>query len=52
MFRADYTSNKIDYMGLSTETKETEGITNGSTFWEVDTSTLYIFYEGKWYEVK
>lgn len=39
-----------DYLGLSSETKETTDITNGSTYWEVDTSKLYIFYNGTWYE--
>ena len=43
-------TNPSDYIGLSTETKETENIVDGSTFWEVDTSTLFIFYNGQWYE--
>ena len=50
MERIDRTSNYADYIGLSEETKETTGIANGSTFYEVDTSTLYIFYKGTWYE--
>ena len=36
-------------VGLSTDDKPDE-IKNGSTFYEVDTSTLYIYYEGVWYE--
>ena len=50
MERVDRTSNNTDYIGLSTETKYTEGIANGSTFYEVDTAKLYIFYKGTWYE--
>ena len=49
MKRCDYTSDRVDYIGLSTDTKTTDDIVDGSTFWEVDTSTLYIYYEGIWY---
>ena len=47
--RWDYSSNKTDYIGLSTETKETKEIVNGSSYLEVDTGNIYIFHEGKWY---
>lgn len=49
MTRVDYTSYATDYVCLSTETKETENIANGSTLLEVDTSTIYVFYNGTWY---
>lgn len=49
MTRVDYTSYATDYICLSTEEKTTEGITNGSTLLEVDTSTIYVFYNGVWY---
>lgn len=43
-----------DFIGLSTDTKptpeESEKVTNGSTFYESDTSKLYVFYETQWYE--
>ena len=49
MTRVDYTGCATDYVCLSSETKETEGIANGSTLLEVDTSTIYVFYNGTWY---
>ena len=33
------------YYGLSTDTKPTDGVLNGSQFIELDTSTLYFFSE-------
>ena len=50
MKRVDRTANNMDYVGLSSETKTITGIEDGSTFYEVDTSKLYIFYAGTWYE--
>lgn len=41
---------RFDYLGLSTDDKPTNEAVNGSTFKEVDTSKLYIFYKGEWYE--
>ena len=41
---------RFDYLGLSTDDKPTNEAVNGSTFKEVDTSKLYIFYNGEWYE--
>ena len=41
---------RFDFLGLSTESKPTDKAVNGSTFFEVDTSTLYIFYIDEWYE--
>ena len=38
-----------DFIGLSTESKPTDVI-DGTTFYEVDTSTLYIYYAGTWYK--
>ena len=38
-----------DIIGLSSETKP-ENAVNGDTFYEVDTSAFFIFYEGTWYE--
>lgn len=43
-------NNRIDYLGLSNEVKPTEGVVNGSTFYEVDTTNLYMFYNGTWYQ--
>lgn len=42
-----------DFIGLSTDTKPTsanEKVTNGSTYYESDTSKYYVYYEGTWYE--
>lgn len=34
---------ELEYRGLSTDTKPTENITNGSVFIEIDTGKLYMF---------
>lgn len=43
-----------DFLGLSTDTKPTpetsENVTNGSTYYEVNTSKLYVYYGTQWYE--
>lgn len=43
-----------DFIGLSTDTKPTpttsEKVTDGSTFYEADTSKLYFWYKDNWYE--
>ena len=39
----------FDLVGLSTEAKPTN-LKDGSTYFEVDTSDLYIFYKGTWYK--
>ena len=41
-----------NFLGLSTETKPTAGekVVDGSTFYECDTSTFFIFYQGEWYQ--
>ena len=49
MTRVDYTSYATDYICDSTETKETDGIADGATLLEVDTSTIYVMYKGTWY---
>lgn len=41
---------RIDIVGLSTETKPTTGIENGTTYYTVDTQEFYIFYKGTWYK--
>lgn len=44
---------RYDFVGLSTEIKPdntNEKVVNGSTFYEVDTSKLFIYYNGTWYE--
>lgn len=44
---------RYDFVGLSTESKPdntNERVINGSTFYEVDTSKLFIYYNGTWYE--
>lgn len=47
------TSTRWDFIGLSTEDKPTatsNKVVDGSTFYEADTSKLYIFVQGEWYE--
>lgn len=43
-----------DFIGLSTDTKPTpatsENVTDGSTYYEVDTSKLYVWCQDDWYE--
>lgn len=43
-----------DFIGLSTDTKPTprtsEKVTNGSTFYEADTSKLFFWVDSTWYE--
>ena len=43
-----------DFLGLSTDTKPTpttsEKVTDGSTYYEADTSKLYFWYKDQWYE--
>ena len=41
-----------NFLGLSTETKPLSGekVVDGSTFYECDTSTFFIYYQGKWYQ--
>lgn len=41
---------KYDLVGLSTESKPTK-VKDGSTFLEVNTSKLYVFYNNNWYNV-
>lgn len=45
-----------DFIGLSTDTKPTpetsEKVVNGSTFYCSDTSKLYVYCDGTWYERK
>ena len=45
---------RFDFLGLSTDTKPTpatsENVTDGSTFYEVDTSKLFFWTAGNWYE--
>lgn len=38
------------YVGLSTDTKPTEGVAPGSTFFETDTKRLFMFDGRKWLE--
>lgn len=43
-----------DFLGLSSETKPTstnENVTDGSTYFEVDTSKMYVWYKNQWYEI-
>lgn len=50
------TDNKYrgDFIGLSTDSKPTpstsEAVVDGSTFYEADTSKLYIWAKDQWYE--
>lgn len=45
-----------DFIGLSTDVKPTKAtsnkVTNGSTYYESDTSKLYVWYGEQWYERK
>ena len=45
-----------DFIGLSTDDKpmpsESNKVVNGSTYYESDTSKLYVFYKDQWYERK
>lgn len=42
---------RYDYLGLSTESKPSVSkVPDGCTFYEVDTSSLYIKYGEQWYE--
>lgn len=48
----EYQKTRTDLLGLSTEEKPTadnEYVVDGTTFYEVDTGDLYIFYKGEWY---
>lgn len=47
------TSTRWDFIGLSTESKPTatsNKVVDGSTFYEADTSKLYIWTKDRWYE--
>lgn len=37
------TEVELEYRGLSTDTKPTENITNGTVFIEIDTGKVYMF---------
>lgn len=45
---------RYDFIGLSSETKPTpqtsKKVVDGSTFFEADTSKLYFWTRGQWYE--
>lgn len=45
-----------DFIGLSTDVKPTKAtslkVTNGSTYYESNTSKLYVWYDDQWYERK
>lgn len=43
-------NNRLDIVILSTESKPTENLKNGSTLYEVDTTKLYVWYNGSWYD--
>lgn len=42
-----------DFLGLSSESKPTTGdrVTDGSTYFECDTSKMYVWYTDQWYEI-
>lgn len=44
---------KWNFIGLSDDDKPTSGekVVDGSTFFEVDTSKVYVWYKDQWYEV-
>lgn len=37
------TNMSMEYMGLSTDTKPTDGVPNGSIFVEIDTGDVYFY---------
>ena len=39
------------YRGLSSDTKPTSGVVEGSMFIEIDTQKIYIYYDGSWKEL-
>lgn len=41
---------RIDVVGLSNGDKPSTQIKNGTTYYEVDTGDLYIYYGGEWYK--
>jgi len=41
-------SQSREYLGLSTDTKPTQGLTNGDRFREVDTLVIYRWIDGEW----
>lgn len=47
-------TTRWDFIGLSTDAKPTPTtspkVVDGSTFYEADTSTLYFWTRGQWYE--
>lgn len=43
--------NRMDYMGLSTDSKPTEGIAVNSLFLELDSGDLYYFNGSTWAKV-
>lgn len=46
-------STRWDFIGLSTDSKPTatsNKVVDGSTFYEADTSKLYIWVKDQWYE--
>lgn len=46
-------NTRWDFIGLSTESKPTAAsnkVVDGSTFYEVNTSKLYIWVKDQWYE--
>ena len=45
-----FLNNRIDIVKLSTEEKPTKDLKNGSTLYEVDTTELYVWYNGSWYD--
>lgn len=42
---------RVDWAGESSETKPTENMVSGSTFWEVDTGKVFAFGDisGQWF---
>lgn len=45
---------KEDYIriGLSTDTKPTDGVENGEIAYELDNQSYFCFYNGTWYPVE
>lgn len=41
--------NRLDIVGLSTDSKPLADVYDGATFYCVDNGDLYVFYAGTWY---
>lgn len=52
MVELNFKSMQYNYVGKSTETKPVTNVPDATTFYEVDTKQMFIFYEGEWFPMK